>query len=158
VLDPADPWFATVPAVLLAAGVDVPTNRTYIRISSPNRDAERLIAEHFGWQGKVMVESDGTGAALLPRGSLVVVARGPSGAPVGGLRCIALPDMAGAYEAPTDVPVTDDGGRCRLELPATGYWIRLDSADEAGSTVGTGRAVVPAHGRAEVVIDTQSGT
>jgi len=151
-LDPYDPWLATVPAVLESAGVDEQTNSVLARISSVNPDARRLFEEHFGWQGFFMLESDGTGALLLPRGSLVVRVVDTSGRPMAGLRCIAIPDMSGAYEAPLDAPTTDSAGRCRIDLPATGYWVRLDRTQDPTSTIGIGRAVVVANRVSEVLL------
>jgi hypothetical protein len=144
-LDPFDPWFATIPAVLQSAGVDEQTNSVFARISSANPDAQRLIEEHFGWQGMLTLESDGTGALLLPKGTLVLRVVDERGRPQAGLQCAAVPDMPGAYESPLDAPQTDADGKCRLELPATGYWVRLQRMDEEGTApVGQGRAVVQA--------------
>lgn len=141
-IDPNDPWFRSIPAVVISAGVDDVANQVFIRISSINADATRLIEDHFGWHGAVLVESDGTGALLLPRGSLVITVRDARGNPVPGLRCVAIPDLAGAYEAPVDAPRTNEEGVCRIDLPATGYWIRIERTQDPRSHVAIERSVV----------------
>jgi len=146
-----DPWFATIPAVLYGWGTSVPVNRVKLEISSVNPNAASMIEDHFGWKGVVEVESDGTGALLLPRGQLEIVTTNPAGLPVPGLRCIAVADMPGAWETPMDIPHTDRRGFCALDLPATGYWIRLDQGEDQ-SIVGIGRAVVSANAKTRVAI------
>lgn len=139
-MDPAnEAWFATIPASLQGYGPGVSSNRLHIKISSANPNAAALIEQHFGWQGVAEVESDGTGALMLPRGTLRVRATNQQGLPVPGLSCVAVPDMPGSYEPPIDVPTTNEQGVCELKLPATGYWIRLEFD---GVFAGLGRVVV----------------
>lgn len=139
-----DPWFKTIPALVLAWGVDEPTDKVYIRISSVESNATRLIEEHFGWLGLVFVDSDGTGAQLLPVGTLAVTVRDSQGRPVPHVLCLAIPDMPGAYEPGTDVPTTNAAGICRLQLPATGYWIRIETRTSPTKELAIARAVVVA--------------
>jgi hypothetical protein len=139
----ADRWFASIDAFLLSVGVDVATNRVKIEISSANPEAADEIAAHFGLQGKVLVVSDGTGAGLLPYGSLLVKAVDDRGKPVPGLDCIFVADLPGAHETPIPPPRTDRNGSCSLEVPATGYWIRLQQhVGNQRSVAGLSRVVV----------------
>jgi hypothetical protein len=142
-------WFATIPARLLGYGPDERSNRVYLRISTANPNAGPLIEAHFGWHGLVELDSDGTGAHLLPEGQLVVRVVNSRGAPVVGVTCEALPDLPGAFEHGTALPETDRRGECSLSLPATGYWIRAaDGDDQLGMT----RAVVTAGKQARVTL------
>jgi hypothetical protein len=64
--------------------------------------------------------------------------------------------MPGAYAAdPFAAPETDSAGRCRLELPATGYWIefrRWAVGEDFPDKIGMGRAVVVAGHVSEVLL------
>ena len=152
-------WFATLPAVLTGVGPDVMLNRLAIQISSANPQAEELVLEHFGWDREIaVVESDGTGALLLPRGRLVVRAVDGDGNPVMGLACVAESDVAGAHESrPLAMPMTDAQGECSLDLPATGYDIALERGAAPPEVVATGRAVVHAGKTSTIVITVEPG-
>ena len=63
-------WFLTIPAYLESYGVDESANRIHLRVSSVDPRVQDIIEEHFGWPGLTKVESDGTGANLLPFGTL----------------------------------------------------------------------------------------
>jgi hypothetical protein len=64
-------WFETIPAAPESFGVDTIANVVVIGVSSANPDAARLIIEHYGApEGMIRVESDGTGASLLPTGQV----------------------------------------------------------------------------------------
>lgn len=151
-LQGADEWFRTIPAVLEAYGVDEAANRILIRISSVKPDAQDIIERHFGWTGLTKVESDETGALLLPFGTLRVQARDARGDPVAGLGCTAVSDLVGVYEVLA--PVTNQQGVCVLQLPATGYWIRLERGHGPPVQVAIGRAVVVPGGVTQLVIET----
>lgn len=149
-MDPAnEAWLGTIPARLLGYGPSEPTNRYHVKISSANPNAAALIEQHFGWQGVVEVESDGTGALMLPRGTLRVRATNQQGLSVPGLTCVPVPDMPGSYEPPIGGTRTNGRGVCELELPATGYWIRLELE---GVLIALGRVVVMPEGIAELEI------
>lgn len=140
------------PSRIIALCCPLPANQIFVWISSVNADATRIIEERYGWQGAVKVESDGTGALLLPRGQLLVTVHDSHGNPVSRLRCVAIPDLPGAYEAPLDAPTTDARGQCRLELPATGYWIRLERTIGGRGLVTVERGVVVAERTTEVLV------
>lgn len=153
-LDGNDPWFETIPAVIIGWGPDVIANRLWIEASSIDADLEKRIESHFGWpSGLIAVESDGTGALLLETGTLRVIARKAHGEPIAGLACVAIPDLDGAYDPrPVPMPTTDATGTCALRLPATGYWIRLEKGEAPPTLVAIGRAVVVAGHTEEVII------
>lgn len=155
-LQGAGGWFRTIPAYLTGYGPNVPTNRVNVQISSVDPDAAAKIEAHFRWTNEIVeVETDGTGALLLPTGTLRIVARDSGGVPVPGLACVAIPDLDGAYEPrPIPMPTTDEIGRCVLRLPATGYWIRLEVGEAPPELVAIGRAVVVADATMGVVIGT----
>jgi hypothetical protein len=73
-------WFAGIGASPQRVGVDIRENAVVIGISSANPDAAALIIAHYGMpDGMIRVESDGTGAALLPWGTVkgrVILANG----------------------------------------------------------------------------------
>lgn len=147
-----DDWFMSIPAYLESYGVDVAANRILIGISSVEPAAQELIERHFGWSGLTKVESDGTGAQLLPFGTVRVEARDSKGAPVTGLSCRAVSDLVGEYEIPPTT--TNKQGVCLLRLPATGYWIRLERGSGPPTRVAMERAVVTPGGVTKLAIET----
>lgn len=71
-------WFKDIPAAPGTVGVDVIRNNVEIGISSANPDAAALITAHYAIpEGMITVISDGTGAVMLPFGTVkgVVVRR-----------------------------------------------------------------------------------
>jgi hypothetical protein len=143
-----DAWFATIPARLEAFGTDTAADQIYVRISSAADDAGAKIRAHFGWDAAIVrIESDGTGALMLPTGALSVVVTGAAGVPISGLQCRAVADMPGSYDSFAVLPRTDSSGRCRFSrLPATGYWIRIErlAAGKPPVLIALARATVDA--------------
>jgi len=72
-------WMISIPAVFQSAGVDIVRNVTLVSVSSANPAAVDLIEAHNGFGAALDVESDGTGAALLPWGTIAGRVRTPSG-------------------------------------------------------------------------------
>lgn len=152
--DRQDPWFSTIPAVLYGSGPDVGTNRFDLEISTADPRAEGLVLEHFKLGTDILqVTIDGTGALLLERGTLRIRAVDKHGAGIPGIACAAYADVAGAYDShPVPMPTTNDGGICLLQLPATGYWVRLEEGEGPPTVVGIGRAVVTPHSTTDLTI------
>jgi hypothetical protein len=150
-----DPWFASIPAVLYGSGPDVVANRFQVQISSADPRAESLILDHFKLSPDILeVSIDGTGALLLERGTLHITAVDAKGHGVPGLACAAYADVPGAYDShPLPMPRTDAAGVCALVLPATGYWIRLETGEGPPTVVAIGRAVVTAHDTTRLSIE-----
>lgn len=126
-----------------------------IEISSADPRAGDAILAHLGWTADIaIVTSDGTGAALLPRGSLEVRAVSTNGDGAEGLGCLADADLPGAFPLPSVPEIwTDSAGFCEMTLPSTGYWVFLQ--DDAGQIVGLARAVVSPYETSRVTITIQ---
>lgn len=69
-LNALDSWARTIPASIQGLGVDIKASQAVLDVSSANPDAPALIEEHLGYGDRLRVDSDGTGAALLPRGTV----------------------------------------------------------------------------------------
>lgn len=147
-------WFLTIPAYLYANGPDEVQNRLTVTVSSADPDVESKILAHFGWTDEqVVVHSDRTGALLLQPGSLQVTAVDRTGAPVEGLACVAIPDVAGAYDPrPLPMPTTDEDGICTIEAAAGAYTIQLERGEAPPTVIATGRATIAAKHLTEVTI------
>jgi hypothetical protein len=63
-------WMAWIPAVMLSSYVDTIRNVTVMSVSSANPRAVVLIESHYGFGNALEVTSDGTGAALVPWGTV----------------------------------------------------------------------------------------
>ncbi len=72
-------WLASIPAVFETAGVDVIRNVTVMSVSSINPAAVQLIEAHYGLGPALEATSDGTGAALIPWGTVEGRLRTPAG-------------------------------------------------------------------------------
>ena len=65
-------WMTDIPAKLTGVGADISANVVNIDVSSANPDAADLIVAHYAApDGMIRVISDGTGAHLLPSGTVV---------------------------------------------------------------------------------------
>jgi hypothetical protein len=60
------PWVLEIPAVLTSVGVHISKNVVHIGVSSAARDAAAIIAAHYDLGDRISIESDGTGAMLIP--------------------------------------------------------------------------------------------
>jgi len=147
-------WFRTIPAYLMGYGPDVMANRIEVQISSADPYADARIKAHYGWTDEVViVNSDGTGALLLPKGTLRITAIDAQGRPVAGLACVAISDVEGAQEPrPLPMPTTGRDGVCEFEVAATGYTIQLERGAGPPEIVATSRAVVVKGTTARVTI------
>ncbi len=73
-------WMTALPAQWQSVGVDVINNHTLLTVSSANQDAVALIEDHFDLGDALVVESDGTGVALIPWGEIAGRVRTAGGA------------------------------------------------------------------------------
>jgi hypothetical protein len=64
-------WVADIPARMEGVGVDISENVISVDISSAEPDAAAIIADHFDLGDRLRIVSDGTGAALIPYGTVV---------------------------------------------------------------------------------------
>jgi len=145
-------WFRNIPAVLYGWGVDGMANKVSLDISSSRADAAAVIAERFGIEPEMLgVNSDGTGAQLLPDGKLVVVARDGEGNPVEGL--LVSVEHQDASLSFADACATDAEGTCVVDLKAVTYQIVLERLGSGGRrVVGRATAAIPAGGMTRNVI------
>ena len=63
-------WALEIPAILTSVGTHISGNVVRIGVSSAAPDAATIIAAHYDLGDKIRVESDGTGAMLIPWGSV----------------------------------------------------------------------------------------
>jgi hypothetical protein len=63
-------WFDRIPAKVFSIGVSISGNVAVLRISSSNPDAPRIVAQHLNADDRLRVESDDTGAMLIPDGTV----------------------------------------------------------------------------------------
>jgi len=143
-------WMADIPALATGWGTNTSSNRIEMEISSAVSGAADAVRQHyeqlFGLPlGLLVVTSDGTGAELVPRGTINVFVTRPNGKPLGpndlsldwisevaGLRC----GNGSGYGAPRDDrPV---------ELPCqAGEWT-IQVALHVGDVYGEGQVTVRA--------------
>jgi hypothetical protein len=158
-----DDWFATIPAQLQGVGYDVMAGVLDIQISSANPSAAAMIVDHFGLpEDGVRVTSDGTGAALLPSGTVKGVVVMPNGKPPGKAAYEWLVDGRGGdpgWCGGGDIGfgVAEDG---HFEIPCKvgrRTIVILSSASNDGDWVVIGQAdvVVPANRDVRVRIEVQ---
>jgi len=137
--DADDAWLQTVPAAVKGMGCGNANFRVELHISSAVPDAADRVLAHYTslWDlppGILHVDSDGTGAALRGRGTLLITVLRPNGKPVGpselGLNWagLDLPDIQCGVgdmgfgvswdETPTELPCQE--GRWRIEVVSGG--------------------------------------
>lgn len=63
-------WMAEIPARWLGTGVDTINNKLTMSVSSADTNAEAIVAAHYGLGDALVVNSDGTGTALIPWGEV----------------------------------------------------------------------------------------
>ena len=135
-------WMREIPAVPMSWGPNTLDNRVEMEISSAVPEAADLVRRHYEKTlalpaGILVVTSDGTGAALRPRGTLLITVVRPNGDPVGpndlmlnwgsidlpGLRC-GVGDMGYGVRADgkaTELPCQEGEWRIVVEgIPADG--------------------------------------
>ena len=69
-------WVTEIPAAFQGVGVDIQTSQVTVDISSANPDAVAIIEAHYDLGHQLRVESDDTGVALLPWGTVTGRVRG----------------------------------------------------------------------------------
>lgn len=72
-------WMEAIPARMQGLGVDVIKNVIEMEVSSAEPTASRQITDRYGLGDRLVVTSDGTGAALLPSGNVHGTVRTKSG-------------------------------------------------------------------------------
>ena len=118
-------WAESIPARIIGIGADITDNVVAVEISSANPQAPALVVAHYGDapNGMIRVESDGTGAHLLPFGTVVGTVVRSDGSPVGPN------DLMLDAGSPVDPPGWCGGGDI-------GYGVREDGRFEYPCAVG----------------------
>jgi hypothetical protein len=150
-------WFAQIPADARGFGADISENVVTVDISSANPNAAALIVEHFDAPaGLIRVESDGTGAALLPWGTVKGRVRTVDGRQPGANDWMVEqgPDSppGSCATEPFGVYVAEDGTfemRCQIGRRTIQI---LTPFMEGREVIGEGTVNVPADGVAVVEI------
>ena len=160
-------WAIEIPAAIVSIGADIVENVVLVGVSSANPAAAARIAAHYDAPaGMIRVDSDGTGAHLLPGGTVVghvVLADGSPPGPNDLMLDHGSPDdPPGWCGGPGDVGygVGEDG---RFEFPCkTGRrtivlrdWVATEGGDHP--VVASVVVEVPADGEVEVEIRLPEG-
>ncbi|MBA3779227.1 MAG: hypothetical protein H0X16_08020 [Chloroflexi bacterium] len=140
-------WLGSIGAEFTGGGVDTERNLANIKISSKNPHAGAAIIEHFGAEGRMYVESDGTGFYTLPLGTLLVKTVDRLGRPVVGMDLEPDSDVSLCCEARS----MGQSSEIVLELRAAGWMIRIIDP-RSGREVGHRHAVVSAGQQSAVTI------
>jgi hypothetical protein len=72
-------WLTGIPAAMQGVGVETMENIVVVEVSSANSNAPTIIEDHYDLGDRLRVESDGTGAALVPWGRVTGVVKRPDG-------------------------------------------------------------------------------
>ena len=152
-------WFATIDAKLVSLGVDVAQNRVTVSISSANPLATAAVIDRFAGENVLRVESDGTGAALLPSGHLTLVAVTPDGRPIPRLSILFESGIRGVGVGDVGFGMSPERPRLDLDLAAVTW--RIDAHTRHGDRrrlVGSTLVTVPPDDRvtAEIVVEASS--
>ena len=145
-------WLRGIQAAAVGIGVDTIHNRTSLELSSANPEAPALALAHYSVPAnELAVTEDGTGAALLPRGTIDVSVTAATGVPTpaGGWELDFAGDGPG--ECGGEVGHAVAPGRV-AEIPCqVGGWT-VTLLDDNRSPVASGHVTVVAGKHAQVTI------
>lgn len=140
-------WLKAIPAEMQGVGVDLHASQVFIELSSANPEAVAIVEAHFGLGDRLHVTSDGTGAALIPAGTVMGTVE-----PFDRLRGRNL-NLAWTSDDPGDCGGGDmgfgvgDGGHFELPCQAGRRTIILMLDDESGDgSTEVGRTTVTVKG------------
>jgi hypothetical protein len=147
-----DAWFKTIPAQLRGVGLDVTKNAVEIDISTANLRITELIVARFGIPADaIVVNSDGTGVALEPWGTIrgKIVDVPPKVFPELTLQYTS--DRAGAECGMGDVGIGPkaDG---TFELPCQGGHWTIQAGRNIDDIVAEGMVDLPPGGEANMIL------
>jgi hypothetical protein len=129
-------WFAAIPAGLASTSEVVERNVVVLEVSSANPAAASIIASHYGLADMLEVQSDGTGVALVARGTVRGRARDAAGRPVEGLDVTGTstqqPGLCGSDEMGVS---TDADGRFEISCTVGVHVIEVRRQEVAGSAL-----------------------
>ncbi len=137
-------FIESLPARFKAAGVNVFDNVAELSISSAVPDAGERIAAHFGANGMLRVDSDGTGILLQPTGRILGRIVAPPGTDMSRLSPQYEADVDIGERDSIGIGVTPDGTFVIEGLPPATYTVTILELGDVGNTeVGRGTVVVP---------------
>lgn len=144
-------WIRDIPAAMRGYGFDTSNNVLQMEISSAVPNAADLVRQGFEQRlglvpGMLVVHSDGTGAALRPRGNVLITVLGPNGKPVGennlGLNWTSL-----------DLPGLECGSGTGYGVPADGSPVKLPCQQGTWEIQVFGEGIDDVLGRGTVQVD-----
>lgn len=157
-------WMSEIPAIIQSVGVRIESNVVSVGVSSAESDAaERILAHYDAPAGMIRVQSDGTGAALLPYGTVVgrvLLADGRPPGPNDLMLDAGSPDDPPGLCGRGDIGygVREDG---RIEYPCKAgrrtILVKDWSADDEHLVVAETVVDVPANGEVAVEIRLPKG-
>jgi hypothetical protein len=157
-------WMAGIDAKATGVGVRIIDNTVGIEVSSANPDAARLILAHYAApDGVIQVVSDGTGAFLLPSGTVlgrVLLADGSAPGPNDLMLDAGSPDDPPGWCGGGDIGygVVEDG---RIEFPCKAgrrtILVKDWTADGKHPVIASLVVDVPANDEVEVEIRLPAG-
>jgi hypothetical protein len=147
-------WLRGIKAAAMSIGVDVVANHTFLELSSANPDAPALALAHYGVPAdELAVTEDGTGAALLPRGTIdLTVAVTDGGAvPTGGWDLDFAGDGPGSCGEMVGYAITP-GSVVQIPCQVGGWTVKV--LDENRVVVASGHVTVVAdeHVKLEIAV------
>lgn len=139
-----DAFLASLPAKLKGSGVYIIENVVELSISSAVPDAGERIAAHFGADGMLRVDSDGTGIMLQPTGRILGRIVAPPGTDFTSLSPQFEADVDIGGRDAMGIPVQPDGTFVIDRLPPATYTVTiLEFGDVENTEVGRGTVVLP---------------
>jgi hypothetical protein len=153
-------WMRTLGIAPMGAGIDVIANRLEVDVSSANPGAAEIVMAHYGDAAAMMtVISDGTGAALIPRGTVKGRVLDSLGKPPGDLLAGQL-ILQWTSDGPGDCGGGDVGfglaGDGSFELPcqAGGHTIivQIGVPNADWKTLGSGHVIAAGNATVSVLI------
>jgi hypothetical protein len=131
-------WMEAIPARMQGLGVGILENAVTMDVSSAEPTAVQQIVDHYGLGDKLVVTSDGTGAALIPGGDVKGKVRLKNGKAPGANADLQIDNL---YEP--EVPGSCGGGDI-------GYGVREDGTFDYPCQAGKRILVIYGTGREEL--------
>ena len=146
-------WMQPLGIAPLGVGANEKENRVEVEVSSANPNTAAIILEHYAAPvGMLVVESDGTGAALIPEGTVKGRVLDSRSKPPGSALASEL-TLAWTSDGPGDCDAgAGDGvranGRFELLCQAGGHTINVQVLVRGGpaKTIGSGHVIAIGHG------------
>jgi hypothetical protein len=150
-------WTSAIPAAFQGLGVDTIKNVIVLDVSSAEPTAVQQILDHYALGDRLAVSSDGTGAALIPAGTVDGLVIGPDGRPAdprGGLDVRDEPGAPGSCGGgDMGFGVADDGTfKYPCQAGPRVIVIMKNVADGEWKVIGRAKVMVAAGGTTKVTI------